>query len=210
MKKIILYITILLLSFIKVASSQVASIQTVDGSFAGTTQVNVNLSDFTSANSIGAITMKIGFDPNVASFVGISNDLITSGINANVVGNEIIIAWSNVPAVSLNGTGFKLNFIYTGGNCNLSFNEGCEIADASGTIIQTTYLDGAIHQPSINTAATISNQQGDYNVVNELPIAFTNFPTSPSLSLVGSISFHFSYDINKLKFLGIWLIRCNC
>jgi len=202
MKKIILYITILLLAIPYLASSQVATLQTLDGTY-GSMQVNVNMTGFTVGNSVGAITMKIGFDPNVASFTGITYNQIAGGINANAVGNEIIIAWSTTPAVPIDGIAFKLNFIYTGGSCNLTFNEGCEIAGALGGIIQTTYLNGAINQPGLSTTAVIGTQLGNYSIVNELPVSFSDFPTSPASSKVGAINLNMSYDVNKLQFVGI-------
>ena len=112
MKKIILYMTILLLALTKVANSQVATIQTVNGTY-GAMTVDVNLANFTGGNAIGAITMKIGYNPSVASFTGITHNIIASGIYANAVGNEIIIVWSNTTATSVNGIGFQLNFNYT-------------------------------------------------------------------------------------------------
>lgn len=202
MKKIVIYVTILLLLLTKVASSQVASISTVNGAY-GNMQVAVNLNGFTAANSLGAITMKIGFDPNVVSFTGISHNLIAYGIQANANGNVITIAWSNTPAVSVNGIGFMLNFNYTGGSCNLSFNQGCEIADGDANIIQTTFLSGAINQPAVNTVATINTQDGDYNGVNEVPISFVTSPIPLPNYNVGAINLNISYNDTKLQFLGI-------
>lgn len=205
MKKLITYITILLLAaFTKTASSQIATIQTTDGSY-GTTQIDVNLEGFTSSNAIGSITMNIGFNPNVATFTGITYSGIPSGFIYNVVGNEIKLSWNSIPpnpATSVNGLGFKLNFIYAGGNCNLTFNQGCEISDALGNVIQTTYIDGAINQPNLSTTASIGTVSGDYNNITEVPIVFSNFPTSPSSALVGALTLQFSYDPTKIQFVG--------
>ena len=185
---------------VQIANSQTATIQTKDGTY-GTTQLNVSFSGFSAP--VGAVTMKIGYNPNVATFTGITHETITSGIIANAVGNEIVIAWSNVPGTSVNGVGFKLNFIYSGGSCDLTFNQGCEIADGSGNVIQATLLNGAINQPSLSTTATIGSQNGDYSIVNELPVSFSGFPTTPADALVGAISLNIAYDNTKLQFVGI-------
>ncbi|MEI8205011.1 MAG: hypothetical protein WCH34_18480, partial [Bacteroidota bacterium] len=201
MKKVVLFILILL-GFIKVSYCQVATISTVFGTY-GTTQVNVNLLNFTNHDSIGAITMKIGFDTNVVSFTGITYALIPSGISTNVIGNELQIAWFSTPAVPVNGIGFKLNFTYTGGTSNLTFNSGCEIARALGGIIPVTFNNGAILQPTLTTTAVIGSQAGVYSGINLLPITFSGFPTTPTASLAGNINLHIAYNTNNLQFIGI-------
>ncbi len=203
MKKITLYIIILLLALTKVASSQTATIQSVNGTI-GSMQVNVNLANFTGSNALGAITMKIGFDPTIASFTGLSSGAINaSEIYVNITGNEIQLSWSKIPAVAVNGIGFILNFDYTGGSCVLSCNQGCEMATGMGIPIQTTFLNGAIVQPVLSTSATIGNQPGAYSVVNELPVVFSGFPTIPANNLAGAVSLHISYNSSKLQFIDI-------
>ena len=120
------------------------------------------------------------------------------------MGNEVRITWTSIPAVSIaDGVGFLLNFNYTGGSCNLRFNQGCEIAGAMGDIIQTTFLDGAINQPAVNTTAKIETQDGQYGVVNELPITFSFSPIPPPTYQVGAINLNISYNSNNLQFVGI-------
>jgi len=202
MKKTITYLIILLLALTKGASSQVASIQTLDGTY-GSTTINVNLNGFIGSNTIGAITLSIGYDSTIASFTGLTPGLISSGIYANKVGNKILISFANVPAVSVDGVAFVLNFNYTGGSCSLPFNQGCEIANGSGAVIQTTYNNGAITQPTITTAsATIdNNSNGIYGSQNQLPITFSE--TTPELASVGAINLAISYNTNVLQYVGI-------
>lgn len=203
MKKIILYITTLLLLLTKVGSSQVASIQTVEGTY-GNTTVNVNLTGFTGANAIGAITLKIGFNPNVATYTGVSGGIITNGIYANNPnGNEIVISWAEVTSASVNGVAFSLNFNYTGGISPLTFNQECDISNGSGIKIQTTFLNGAITQPSLSTSATIATQQGMWSGVNEVAVLFSGFPTTPTNAKVSAINLNISYNANSLQFVGI-------
>ena len=202
MKKTILLLTVFLLTLIKVANSQIATIQTLDGTY-GNMQVNVSLSNFTGANSVGAISMNIGFDTNVVSFVGITPGLIPSGIIANRVGSEIIVSYYINPAIAVNGIAFKLNFVYTGGSTNLTFNEGTEIVAGLGGVIQTTYYNGAINQPQSDATAVIYNQPGVWDGLNELPITFANFPSTLTNEEVGAINLNISYDAAKLDFIGI-------
>ena len=202
MKKTILFFTIFLLAFIKMANSQIATIQTLDGTY-GNMAVEVSLSNFTGANSVGAISMNIGFDTNVVSFVGITHELITSGIIANRVGSEIMVSYYINPAIPVNGIAFKLNFVYTGGNTNLTFRQGTEIAAGLGAVIQTTYLDGAIHQPPTTANGIIASQPGVWVGLNELPISFAGFPVALAEEEVGAINLNISYDTTKLDFVGI-------
>lgn len=193
----------------KVASSQVATIQTVAGTY-GSMTVNVNLTGFTGGNSIGAITMFIGYNANVAKIPnvgGITYAGIPNGINYQAVetnGNGVLaLSWSNVPPQSVNGIGFKINFIYTGGSTALTFNQGCEIADGMGNVLLTTFTPGAITQPNLSTTAIIGVQAGDWINGNELPVAFSGFPTTPPNAKVGALDLNFSYDVTKLQFVGL-------
>ncbi len=199
MKKTILFVAVILLMLTKMATSQVATLETLNGSY-GSMQVRVDLTGFTEA--VGAVTMRIGFDSNVASFTGIGYEAIASGINANVVGDEIVVAWSSTDAVLVSGTAFKLIFSYTGGSCNLTFNEGCEISNGSGSLFATTFTNGAINQPT-GAIASIGNQPGVLSIVNELPITFTGFVASPMTERVGAITLNVGYDVNTLAFVGI-------
>ena len=96
-----------------------------------------NLNHYT---ALGAITMSIEYDSTVASFTGISYGLITSGIYSNKVGNKILISYANYPEVSIDGVAFMLNFNYTGGSCNLTFNQGCRFRTDQGMLFQQHIL----------------------------------------------------------------------
>ncbi len=206
MKKIITILIILLLVISKSANSQVAEIVPKVGDFTGVTTVSVHLHGFTLANSnkVGAITLKIGFDPNVVSYLDVSSPVL-SDFNANVVGNEIIIAWSNTTPVSIDGEAFVLSFHYIDGTCSLSFNEGCEIGRGDGSLITTTYTGGNINHGAYTSVANIaipSYVAGSWLTGNEVAITFADSP-SPSIDDVGAFTFNISYDTNKLIFVGL-------
>ena len=184
------------------ANCQIATLQTLNGTY-GNMQVEVSLSSFTGINCVGAISMNLGFDTNVVSFVGITPELVPNGIIANRVGSQIIVSYYTHPAISIDGLSFKLNFIYSGGTTNLSFNPGCEIVDSIGDVIQTTYINGAINQPGSSATAVIGSQPGVWVGLNELPISFTGFPNTSTNEKVGAINLNISYDIFKLDFVGI-------
>ena len=198
MKKTFLLITILLLGFSRVANSQEAKIEVLPG-VVGNMHVTVDLSGF--ADAVGAITMKIGFDPNVVAFTGVSYGSVTNGINANVLGNEIIIAWSSTNAITATSTttAFMLDFVYTSGSCELTFNNGCEISNSEGVIIQTTFTNGAIQSPAY-TSAVIDTLVGVFNDINHVPITFG---TSTALNDIGAVTLIISYDNTKLQFIGL-------
>ena len=210
MKKIITYIIILLFAVFKIANSQTVTLQTLDGNY-GTTEVNVTLSGFTSSNSLNAITMYILFDPNVASFAGITYGNITSGILSNAVGNQINISWADYTANFTNGVAFKLKFNYTGGTTNLAFTSGCDFAHYGPispfvTNVYPTFQNGAINQPTLtpSTTATIhSGVPGDYSNTTVVPVTFANFPTSSTDAEAGAVSFKVAYNTSALSFVGI-------
>jgi hypothetical protein len=80
MKKIIIIFTVLLISFTTYATNPEAKIVSTNGRYSGGTVVDVQLNNFTDA--IGAVTLKIGFDPNVVAYSGIfssNTGFISSG-----------------------------------------------------------------------------------------------------------------------------------
>ena len=205
MKKIITILIILILGCSSYVSSQEVSLSQVGTTHYGINDINVNLSNFTASNSVGSITLKIGFDPNVFAYSDVTSTSSFNGFNANVVGNEIIIAWSNPSAVSVpigTTTAFILHLSYIDGSCDFTFNEGCEIGNGSGTIITTTFSGLHINQATGTIpTATIATAHGVWtNGINdnELAIDFSNFSSN-----VGSFTFNISYDTSKLVFLDI-------
>ena len=207
MKKIITILTLLIIGFNNCAKSQVVSFVQPLATHAGVNDININFSNFSGASAVGSITLKIGFDSNVFSYSDVLSNSSFNGFNANVVGNEIIIAWSNTTPVSVsNSTVFTLQLSYIDGNCDLTFNEGCEIGNSIGNIITSEFTNlhilqaaGTIPTASIGTTPGVwSNGIND----NELAIDFSNFTSN-----AGSFTFNISYDTSKLVFLD--LIKSN-
>ena len=83
-KKFTILMTVMLL-FGMASFSQTATIATVTASPGETVTVPLTVTDFT---DIGAITLEIGFDPGVISFIGLQNTA-AAGFMANVTGNTI-------------------------------------------------------------------------------------------------------------------------
>jgi len=104
------------------------------------------------ANNFGlyepaAVSLFIGYNSSVLTFTGITEDGILSGIFANEMpGSQIGIQWFDINGIPVadNDVLFTLNFIYNGGVCDMTFNAGCEFADAMLTVIPVAYYDGAV------------------------------------------------------------------
>jgi hypothetical protein len=121
--------------------------------------VPLNVTNF---SNIGAISLKINFDPAVLSFTGISNAPAGIDFLVNVSGNTISIGRYGTDPINV-GTGklFDLNFTYTDGSSYLIFNIGqCEIADKDGAVKATNYTNGSVvlcSLPAVPALASPSN-----------------------------------------------------
>lgn len=100
-------------------------------------------------NDAGALSLFIGFDTLALEFISVEN------INPQLSGllyNEITIpepqvgvSWSGIDGGNfVSGKMFDLKFHYAGGSSNLSFNQGCEIANVNLDVLQINYVDGVV------------------------------------------------------------------
>ncbi len=110
--------------------------------------VPVDITDF---ESIGAITLYIEYDSAVVQFIGAENvhpQFI--GMIFNSILNpqpKIGITWSNVVGQSVEeGKLFDLRFLFSGGECDLSFMQNCEIANTNLQVVNVDYIDGQVAQ----------------------------------------------------------------
>ncbi len=120
---------------------------------------------FTSVSffDIGAVTLRIEYDPAVLSFITseeVNPELDGAIFNESPDGEAVLVSWfDNVPpydgANIGNGTLFNLKFNYIGGSTDLLFNESeSEIADLLGTPLNVVYDNGSV-----------SSSQGEYVVL---------------------------------------------
>lgn len=97
---------------------------------------------------MGAVSLFIGYDPNVLTFTGSTGgQQLTGYILNNMIGTDQIgIQWTNPSGEDINGTLLTLNFQYSalGGACDLTFNPGCEFTDILLNTITVAYTNGGI------------------------------------------------------------------
>ena len=141
-------IYILLTVFLAMAfnlKAQTAQIESITANPGAPVSFDVDVAGLPS--NIGAVSLFIGYDPNVLTFTGSTGDQLTGYILNNMTGsNQIGIQWTNPYGDNINGTLVTLNFQYSllGGTCDLTFNPGCEFTDIDLNSLIVTYTNGSI------------------------------------------------------------------
>jgi len=110
--------------------------------------VPVNVTDF---DDIGAVSLKVTFDPSVISFTRVEN--INTNINLNITEHDglVTIGWFDITGNSPVSLGdaklLDLVFTYNAGTCSLMFvRPECEVMDSKGLQLNVKYYDGSIQQ----------------------------------------------------------------
>ncbi len=132
--------------------------------------IPVNVTDF---DNIGAVSLKINFDPSVIFYARAEN--INSNINLNVTEQNgiVTIGWFDITGSSPASLGdskfLDLVFNYNTGSCSLQFiRTQCEVSDSKGQLLNVKYYDGFIQQ----IVSGVDNE----NVVAENFFLEQNFP----------------------------------
>src|SRR5690606_15778952 len=123
---------------------ELANVQDIPGS---NIAVALNVQDF---NNIGAVSLKINYDPAVLTFNGVSNAPAGVTFSANATGGVISVGWfdntGTNPISIADGKLIDLDFTYKGGTSALTFDEAqSEISDSVGTPIgNVNYINGSV------------------------------------------------------------------
>jgi len=104
---------------------------------------------------VAAITMFIGYDPEVVEFVTLEN--IHPSLESALIYNamtepevQIGISWSNLNGINITeATLFDIRFYFFGGSCELPFNPGYEFVRSDLTIISDVILNPGAITPAI-------------------------------------------------------------
>ncbi len=103
----------------------------------------------TTLTNVGALTLFIGFDPNLLSYDTVINvDPLLAGMSFNLMTSpfQLACAWSSTAPISISsGKLFDIRFVSNGQTAPVSYNPGCELADPSGTVIPAAYISGAVN-----------------------------------------------------------------
>ncbi len=106
----------------------------------------------TSFYDIGALTLFVGYDTTVLTFVGhLNENPETQGIFSNAMTSptsQVGISWSSLnPANISDGKLVDLKFYYIDSTCNLTFNEGCELVNSTLEVVYYT-ADSGLASPA--------------------------------------------------------------
>ncbi|MGD0038127.1 MAG: cohesin domain-containing protein [Bacteroidota bacterium] len=129
--------TALILSIVNVQASVIG----------GTITVPINVAHF---NNVGAISLKISYDPSVLKFIDIKGVPADTTIIGSGTPGVIYLDWFDMTAITpLNiGTGklVDLNFTYLGGTSIIAFiPSACDIADGSAlSYTNVIYFNGNV------------------------------------------------------------------
>jgi len=149
--------------------------------------------------NVGAVSLFIGYDPNVLTFTGSVGGTLSGYILNNMVGtNQIGIQWTDPSGADINGTLLTLNFQYSGlgGTCDLTFNTGCEFSDILLNSITVAYTNGSIGpNPGIATITI------DEIVANAGPISF-GVTGAGFTANAGAVTLFIEFDPSILQFTG--------
>ncbi|MCX6233025.1 MAG: T9SS type A sorting domain-containing protein [Bacteroidetes bacterium] len=159
MKKLFIKFTGILIFLsmnIGILSAQQLTLTQKNGCLNDTLFVPIN---YSSIDSVAAITLYITFDTAVLTYAGFANtDLLTPGLMCGVPTGgpnawQLVVTWVDYTTVGVNLTSGKLcdiKFVYKGGSTNLNFLTSSELVKASLAPIIPAYTSGSI-APTILT-----------------------------------------------------------
>jgi len=195
-RKIYLLLTVLMAwSFsLKAQTAQIESITANPGD-----AVTFDIDVASLPADVGAVSLYIGYDPNVLTFTGATAGTMTGYFINNMVGsNQVGIQWSDPNGANLNGTLITLNFQYSalGGACDLTFDPGCEFTDISLNPVAVSYTNGNIG-PNVGVATiTIDEIVATAGPVS-LGVTGAGFTAN-----IGAMTLYIAFDPGILQFSG--------
>jgi len=168
----------------------------------GAVTMPINVSNFT---NVGAITLKVTYDPAVVTFTGIAN--APSGVTLTVGSGTpgvINIGWfdatGSTPITIASGKLVDLNFTYIQGTSAVAFTSAaCDIANSSGiSLIGVVYTSGNLLS-STTTTLTIPTVQAPAAIGGavSMPIIVSNFTN------IGAITLKITYNPSVMVFTGV-------
>jgi len=201
MKIIKLLLTIMFLSFAWVTYAQV-TVGIPDTAVTGSGSIKIPIK-VTNFNDIGAISLKINYDPSVLTFQ-VEQNLLPGTFIENASNGVISISWFGLTPLNIgNGTLLNLTFNYNGvGSSSLAFNKAqSEITNSSGTTVTTasSFKDGSIFSAT-NPPVTFTIPAQTYTTYGmdiTAPVNVTNFNN------IGSTTLKIKYDPTVLTFKNI-------
>lgn len=195
-RKIYILLTVLLaLSF--GVKAQTAQIGTQTASPGASVSFDIDVADL--PTNVGAVSLFIGYDPNVLTFTGSTGDQLTGYVLNNMIGtNQVGIQWTNPSGEDINGTLLTLHFQYNplGGSCDITFNPGCEFTDILLEPITVAYTNGGIGPIAGIATITIDEILATAGPVS-LGVTGAGFTSN-----AGALTLFIEFDPSVLTFTG--------
>ncbi|OFY47421.1 MAG: hypothetical protein A2W85_01795 [Bacteroidetes bacterium GWF2_41_31] len=166
---------------------------------------------FTGFSSVNAITLMIAYNPTQLDYAGLINPYM-SGFVANAANGVLTVTWSGAAQNFANlQTLFELQFVYKGGNADVTFIPGCEIANAT-LILPVTYVDGSVDPAAATAELNISEVAGVTGNTVNVPIVASGWTGIQS----GPVTLEINFDNSKLTYTGYsaqqltgWVVNSN-
>ena len=181
MKKILFFL--LLISIGLTTTAQTVSIDHYNIDQGTQLVVPVNLQNL---NNVGALTLFVGYDNTVLQFDTVLNVHTSfNGLLANNMNDmQIGMVWSAfLSGVTLSsGQLCELRFNYLGGDCDLEFRPGCEIADYNAITLPAVFVDGSASQI---ITASFSGLTSGY-CADHAPVQISGIPSGGTFTVDGS------------------------
>jgi len=161
--------------------------------------IQVEAKDF-AGHEVGAMTLKIGFDPAQLTFTGISSVQNPQGWLMNASGSTLTILNSSLGGTINDGVLFELSCIYYGTDLvDITFKTGTEIVGLDLTPLTTIYVNGKII-PDTTPPATLIIGQVIAPIGNSvtIPVHASGFQQN-----IGAMTLKIGFPAGVLSFSGI-------
>jgi hypothetical protein len=152
--------------------------------------------------NVGAVSLFIGYDPNVLTFTGSTpGDPEFAGyfINDMAASHQVGIQWTDPYGADINGTILSLEFQYNtlGGTCDLTFGPGCEFTDIDLNSLLVSFTSGSVG-PNAGLA-TITIDELPFEVAGPITRGVTgaNFAQD-----AGALTLYIEFDETMMQFSG--------
>ena len=166
---------------------------------AGAIALPISVANF---NNVGAISLKIAYDPTVATFNNVTSAVTGVTFTASAANGVISIGWfdatGTTPVNIATGTLVTLNFTYISGNSSVAFNAAqCQLANSSNSVIGGVTYQGGTIGAAATTAMAIGSIAAPVAGSITVPVNVTNFNN------VGAITLKIAYDPTVMTFTSV-------
>ncbi|MCK9401043.1 MAG: hypothetical protein M0Q51_13765 [Bacteroidales bacterium] len=148
-------------------------------------------------DTVGAITLFIGYNPAHLTFLSLSNGTVIGALASVVSPGLLGITWTNVGGQGIDGVIFTMNFDYNFGSSDITFEGGCDISDITLTSIPTTYIDGSISPITGGAEVSMPVKTGTVGQPIDFPVRAKNFSMD-----IAAISLFIGFDNSVLTYTG--------